>query len=576
MKTNRELAKIFRDMALMYELKEVEWKPRAYRGAAYGIEGLSRDVRDIYKKDRQKGLEEIPGVGESIAEHIIEYIKKGKIKKFEQLRKKYPKEVTELVELEGMGPKKVKKLVKELDISSAADLKKAARKHRIKDVEGFGKKTEENILEALDIQKQSRERIRIDKALEIAEELISEIKDNAPVEEIDYVGSLRRMRATIGDIDILVISDKPKKVMDAFTKMNSVKKVISKGTTRSSVMLKEENLHVDLRVVEKSSYAAAMQYFTGSKEHSIPLRKRAIKKGYKLSEYGLFRKKKGGKQGKKVPLKNEDTLYDKLGLQYIPPEMRENRGELEAAEKKNIPKLVEADDIHGDFHIHTKYSDGSNTIEEIAKKAKEKGYDYIAIADHSRSARIAGGMDEKKIKKQWKEIGRIAKKQKIKILKSAEVDIRKDGSLDYPDTVLKELDIVIGGVHSNLKMPKKKMTERIIKALENNYLTILAHPTGRLVGKRKPYDADFEKIFRAAAKNKKILEINSQPERLDLDGANILAAKKKGCRFCISTDSKDISDMGLIRLGAGQARRGWLEKKDVVNTKTYKQLKEWI
>ncbi|MBD3248438.1 DNA polymerase/3'-5' exonuclease PolX [Candidatus Woesearchaeota archaeon] len=575
MSTNRELAKMFREMALMYELKEVKWKPRAYQEAAYGVEGLSRDVNDIYKKEGRDGLEDIPSVGESIAKHIIEYIKKGKIKKFEKLRKTYPKEITELVELEGMGPKKVKKLVKELNISSAEELKKAARKHKIKDVEGFGEKTEDNILDALDIQKKGRERIRIDKALEIAEELITEIKENAPVEEIDHVGSLRRMRATIGDIDILVISDKPKKVMDVFTKMDSVKKVISKGKTRSSVMLKEENIHVDLRVVEKSSYAAAMQYFTGSKEHSIPLRKRAIKKGYKLSEYGLF-KKKGKKQGKKISLKNEDSLYNKLGLQYIPPEMRENRGELEAAEDKKIPELVEAEKIRGDFHIHTKYSDGSETIEEIAKKAKEKGYKYIAIADHSKSARIAGGMDEKKIKKQWKEIGKIAKKQKIKILKSAEVDIRKDGSLDYSEDILKELDIVIGGVHSNLEMPKKKMTRRIIKALENKYLTILAHPTGRLVGKRKPYEADFEKIFEAAAKNKKFLEINCQPERLDLDGANILAAKKKGCRFCINTDSKDSSDMDMIRLGVGQARRGWLEKRDILNTKTYKQLKKLI
>ncbi len=575
MSTNRELVKIFRDMALMYELKEVEWKPRAYREAAYGIEGLSKDVKEIYEKEGEKGLEEISGVGEGIAGHIIEYIKKGKIKKFKKLRKKYPKEITELVDLEGLGPKKVKKLVKELKISSSSDLKNAAKKGKISKVEGFGEKTEKNILDALDIKKESKKRMRIDKALEIAKELVGHIRDNAPVQEIDYVGSLRRMRATIGDIDILVISKKPKKVMEVFTKMDTIKKVISKGETRSAVMLKEDNIHVDLRVVDKSSYAAAMQYFTGSKEHSIELRKIAKKKGYKISEYGIFKRKKGKGKNKKIHLKNEDSLYNKIGMQYVPPEMRENRGEIDAAKEKDIPELVENDNIRGDLHVHTKYSDGDKTIEEMAKEAQKKGYKYIAITDHSKSARIAGGMDEKKIKKQWKEIDKVNKKlKKIKILKGAEVDIKKDGSLDYSDKILKKLDVVVGGIHSNFKMAKKKMTDRIIKALNNKYLTIFAHPTGRLVGKRKAYEADFSKIFKEAAKNDKILEINSQPERLDLDGADVLAAKKEGCKFAVNTDSKDNSDLNLIDLGIGQARRGWLEKKDVINTKTYKQLKK--
>ncbi|MBD3361060.1 DNA polymerase/3'-5' exonuclease PolX, partial [Candidatus Peregrinibacteria bacterium] len=382
MSTNRELANIFREMALMYELEEVEWKPRAYREAAYGMEGISRDVKDIYKKSGKDKLEEIPGIGESIADHIVEYIKKGKIKKFEKLRKKYPKEITELIDLEGMGPKKTKKLVKKLDISSSKDLIKAVKEHKIKEIKGFGEKTEKNILDALEIKKESKERMRVDKALEIAEEIVDYLKENAPLEEIDYVGSLRRMRATIGDIDILVISEKPKEVINVFTNMDGIKKVISKGKkTRSSIILKEEDFHVDLRVVDKSSYAGAMQYFTGSKQHSIELRKIAMKKGYKLSEYGIFKKTKGRGKNKKIPLKNEDSLYEKLDLQYIPPEMRENRGEIEAAKNKEIPGLIELKDIKGDFHIHTTYSDGSNTIEEMAKAAKKKGYEYIAIAD---------------------------------------------------------------------------------------------------------------------------------------------------------------------------------------------------
>ncbi|MBD3309941.1 DNA polymerase/3'-5' exonuclease PolX [Candidatus Woesearchaeota archaeon] len=576
MSTNRKLVRMFRDMALMYELEEVDWKPRAYREAAYGVEGLSKDVKEIYEKDGKKALEDIPGVGESIAEHIIEYIDKGKINKFDKLRKKYPKEITELVDLEGMGPKKVKKLLKELDISSPKELRKAVRKHKIRDIEGFGKKTEQNIMEALEVKKQSKKRMRLNKALEIAEEIVEHLKKNSPVQEIDYVGSLRRMRATIGDIDILVISDDPQKVIDCFTDMDGVRKVISKGKTRSSLTLEEDGIHVDLRVVNNSSYAGAMQYFTGSKEHSIEVRKIAKKKGYKLSEYGIFKRTRGKGKNKKIPLKNEDSLYNKLGLQYIPPEMRENRGEIDAAQEDKIPDLVEPDDIRGDLHIHTTYSDGSNKIEDMIKAAKERGYDYIAITDHSKSSRIANGMDEKTLKRQLTAIDKAAKKSGFKVLKGAEVDIRKDGSLDYPENVLKKLDVVVGGVHSNLKMSRKKMTERILKALDDEHLTVLAHPTGRSLGKRKGYEADFDKIFKAAADNNKILEINCQPERLDLDGTHILAAKKKGCRFCISTDSKDTSDLDLMRLGIGQARRGWLEKKDIINTKTYKQLKKFL
>ncbi len=570
MSTNRELVRIFREMALMLELKEVKWKPRAYREAAYGLEDLSEDVKDIYREEGEKALEAIPGVGESIADHIVEFIKKGKIKKFEKLREKYPEEVTELVSLEGLGPKKVKKLLKKLDIISAEDLKKAAEEHRIKSIKGFGEKTEENILDALKLKKAGKERMPLNEALSIAEELVEYLKKNAPLDKIDYVGSLRRMKETIGDIDILVVSGKPKKVMEKFTGMEGIKKVISKGTTRSSIMLKENNTHVDLRVVKKSSYAAAMQYFTGSKEHSIELRKWAIKKNYKLSEYGLFKKK----DDKKVPCTSEKTLYNKLGMQYIPPELRENRGEIDAAKKKELPELIEKDDLKGDFHIHTKYSDGSDTIEKMAKAAQDMGYKYIAITDHSKSQRIAKGMDEEKIKKQWREINKIAKKHKIKILKGAEVDILKDGSLDYPEKILKKLDIVVACVHSNFKMSKKQMTDRIIKALENKYVDILGHPTGRLLNKRRPFEADFAKIFKTAYENNKILEINSQPERTDLNDANILSAKENGAKFCIDTDSKSANDLSLARFGVGQARRGWLEKDDVVNTYSWKELKK--
>lgn len=570
MSNNRELARMFREIALMYELEEVQWKPRAYREAAYGIEGLSRDVKDIYNNEGKDGLEDIPGVGSSIADHIIEFLKTGRIKKFEKFRKKYPEGITELVSLHGLGPKSVKKLLKKLDVSEIDEIKDAARKGKIRKIRGFGPKTEENILEAFKAHKTGTDRMMIHVALGIAEEVVDALK---PVcKDVQYVGSLRRWRATIGDIDILAISGKPKKVMDRFLNMKAVKKVLQEGSTRSAVMLKEQDVRVDVRVVDRSSAAAALQYFTGSKEHSVALRKIAIKKGYKLSEYGLFRKK----SGKKLPLKSEKALYNKLGLDYIPPEMRENRGELELAQEHRVPSLVELGDIKGDFHTHTNYSDGHDTLKLMVKAAKDRGYKFVTISDHSVSSRIAGGMDSSTLRRQMNAIDKLAKKIDIRIFKGAEVDILKDGSLDYSDRLLKKLDVVVGGVHSSLKMSKDRMTSRIIAALDNEHLTILAHPTGRIIGKRPAYNVDFAKVCKKAADNNKVLEINCQPERLDLDGAHVLEAKRRGCKFSLGTDAKNVDDLELMKFGLGQARRGWLEKSDVINTYTFNKLKKFI
>lgn len=555
----------------MLEMEGVEWKPRAYRQAAYGIEDLSKDVTEIYKRGGKSALQEIPGVGESIADHIIEYIETGKIEKFEKLREKYPSGLTDLISIEGIGPKKAERLALDLKISSLKDLEEAAREHRIRRLEGFGEKAEENILEALEAYKEGHERMLISVALPIAEEIVSYLKKNAPLKRIDYVGSLRRMKETIGDVDLLAISDDPKKVMDAFTEMKGVKKVISKGSTRSSIVLKELkdlDVHVDIRVIHEPSYAAALQYFTGSKEHNIATRKEAIKKGYKLSEYGLF------DDLKPLPCVSEEEIYRKLGMDYIQPELRENRGEIEAAKKGALPKLVYPEDIRGDFHLHTVYSDGSNSIEEMVKASQEKGYEYIAITDHSPSARVAGGLSEKRIKEQWKEIDGVAKRYDIKVLKGAEVNILKKGELDYPKEILEELNIVIGSVHSHFKIPKIEMTARILKALDSEFLDILGHPTGRLIGKRPPYEADFPAIFEAAAENGKVLEIDSQPERLDLNDSNVLAAREQGAKFCIDTDSKSTSTLANMRYGLGMARRGWLTKEDVVNTYHYDKLKK--
>ncbi len=570
MAINRELAGIFREIADILELKETQWEPRAYRKAAYNVENLKNSVRDIYKEEGKKGLKEIPGVGESIASHIEEYIKTGKIKKLDELRKDYSKGVTELINIEGLGPKKVKKLKEKLDISSTGELKKAAEKHKIRELEGFGEKTEKNILESLEFYKKRKGRMLLDQAMPLAEEVISYLKANSPVQEIDYVGSLRRMKETIGDIDILVISNKAEKVMDAFTKMESIRKVISQGSTRSSIALKEDDIHVDLRVIEKSSYGAALIYFTGSKEHNIELRKLAQKKGYKLSEYGIFKRK----SNKKLKSETEKVIYKKLGLPYIPPEIRENRGEIEAAKKDKIPTLVELKDIKGDLQMHSTYSDGSETVEDMIKGCQKKGYEYMAITDHSKSERVASGLSKEDFEKQFKEIEKVSKKYDIKIFKGGEIDILKDGSLDFEDEFLKRFDIIVGAVHSNFKMSQKEMTDRILKALDNEYLDILAHPTGRRMRKRKGYRADFDKIFEKAAENEVVLEINSQPQRLDINDSMILSAKEYDVKFIVNTDAHHVSSLDFMKYGVGQARKGWLEKKDVVNTYSFKKLKK--
>ena len=486
------------------------------------------------------------------------------------------------MEIRGLGAKRVKKLSDTLEIRTLKDLKKAVNAHKIRELEGFGEKTEENLSRAIRTYEKSHARMPLGKAMTLAEELVSTLKtelgekgkgkvSKADLSKLTFTGSLRRMKETIGDIDILAEAEneEAKRIMDTFVSLPGVHQVVSKGSTKSSVILKE-GVNVDLRVVPPESYGAALQYFTGSKEHNIELRNIALRKGLKLSEYGLF----GKKSGKQVAGKSEEEIYEKLGLAYIPPELRENRGELKAASKDELPKLVEAGDIRGDLHVHTDYSEGADSLKTMVSEAEALGYEYIAITDHSRSQRVASGMDVEALKAQGKEIDRLAKRFKIKILKSSEVDILKDGSLDYPEEVLKELDIVVGAVHSGFSASRKEMTERISLALENKYLDILAHPSGRLLGKREPYTVDFEKIFEIAADNGKIMEINSQPSRLDLNDELVLQAKEFGLKFSISTDSHSVPELAFMRYGLGQARRGWLEKEDVINTYPYSKLRK--
>jgi len=569
---NLEIANLFYHIADILEMRNVQWKPRAYRRAAQAIESLSEPIEEIYKKGGKKALMEIPGIGASLAEHIEEYLKTGEVKEFNELLKKTPKGVEEMMHLEGLGPKKVQFLFQKLKIKSIKELEEAVKKHKLAGLPGFGKKTEENILRAIEFYRKGQERTLLGIALPIAQEIVEKLRKLKEVNSINYAGSLRRMKETIGDIDILVTSSNPQRVMDFFTTMPDVLRIIAKGKTKSTVILKG-NMQADVRVVDDKSFGAALQYFTGSKEHNIKLREIAIKKGYKLSEYGLFDKK----TNKYIAGRTEEEVYKKLGLPYIEPELRENLGEIEAAQKGKLPKLIGYNDVKGDFHVHSKWSDGSDEIEDIAKAAIKQGYEYLCLTDHSKTRAIAHGLSEDDLKKQWREIDKVnAKLKNFRILKGTELDILSDGSLDYDDEVLKKFDIVVASVHSGFKMSEKEMTKRIVRALESKYVDILGHPTGRLINQRAPYQVDMDAVLNVAKENEKIVEINAHPERLDLKDVHIRAALEKGIKLAIGTDSHSVEHLKFINYGIAQARRGWAEKKDIINTLPLKELPKYF
>ena len=573
---NQELSKLLFEIAEILELKGVDWKPQAYRRAAQSIDTLSEDIEEVYKEKGEKGLREIPGVGEAIAAKIAEFLKKGKVARFEEIKKSIPPGLKDLMEVSGLGPKKAMFLYKKLGIKSVADLEKAIRQHKVSGLEKFGEKSEENISRGVEIFKKGQERKLLGEVLPIATSLVEQLKKNKEVQRVEYAGSLRRMKETIGDIDLLATSSKPAKVIQYFTSLPDVKRILAQGPTKATVILKD-GMQADLRVLKEGEYGSAMQYFIGNKEHNIKLREIAIRKGLKLSEYGLFKRTglraQGSEQWMRIAGSTEEGIYKKLGLEWIPPELRENTGEIEAAQKGALPSLIELRDMKGDLHVHTKYSDGNDSIGKMVEAAAARGYEYIAITDHSKSRANAGGLSESELQKQWKEIDALNRKQKrIHILKGTECDILADGSLDYSDRILSKFDLVVASIHSGFKATERQMTERICRALGNKYVTILGHPTGRLINRRPPYEVDMEQIFQVARKNKKILEINSFPRRLDLNDSHIRAAKNAGCRFSIDTDSHSFRHLAFIHYGVAQARRGWLEEKDVVNAHSLKEL----
>ena len=570
MSNNKALAEIFYQMSEILEVKGQVWESRAYQKAARTIETISKDVEDIYNEKGLKGLMEIQGIGEGLAKKIEEFLQTGKISKHQELLKSIPRGLIDIMSVQGIGPKKASRLHKELKIDSVEKLEKAASGGKIRILEGFGEKSEQDILKGIEIFKRGQERIFLGDALSLASEIVGRLKTLKEVERIEVAGSTRRRKETIGDIDILVISKNPSAVMDFFVKMPNVDFVQGKGDTKSSVTLKE-GLDCDLRVLDEKSFGGALNYFTGSKEHNIRLRQIAITKGWKLSEYGLFDKKNSQIAGK-----TEEELYKKLGMEYIEPEMRENTGEIEAAQSGNCPGLIGYNSLKSDLHMHTKWSDGSNTIEEMVKACINLGYQYIAITDHSQAERVANGLDEKRVLKYVEEIEKVRKIfPGIQILAGSEVSILKDGKLDFSKNILDKLDWVVGSVHSGFKMPEKEMTSRVLKALDSGYIDVLGHPTGRIVNQREPFEIGLDKVFEKAKAMEVAMEINSS-ERLDLNDFNIRKAEKLGLRFCINTDSHSVDHLRFAHLGISQARRGWLEEKDVINTLNWENFEKLL
>ncbi|MHA1276774.1 MAG: DNA polymerase/3'-5' exonuclease PolX [Candidatus Helarchaeota archaeon] len=559
---NQEIADILYEIADILEIQgEIQWKVLAYRRAARTLESLSEDIAEII------GTKKLAGIGKAIEDKIEELLTTGKMEYYEAIKKKIPPIIIEMTRIPDVGPKTAKLIYDSLKIQSISDLEKAAKSHRLLRIKGLGPKTEKAILKGLtDLKKPQRHLLGM--ILPIANRIYRALKDLKEINQISLAGSIRRRKETIRDIDILVTSNKPEKVMQVFTTLDIVKKVSLKGPTKSTILVRKD-IQVDLRVVENESYGAALQYFTGSKEHNVTLRTMCSQRGYKLNEYGLFSKE----SDEKLAGITEKEIYNKLGMAWIPPELREDRGEIEAALNDTLPKLIELGEVRGDLHIHTNYSDGESPIEAIVEAAKKRRYEYIGITDHAGNLPIAKAIDEKKLLAQIDQIQKINDKQTdVHIIAGAEVNIDLEGNLDISDAVLDQLNLVIGAIHSKLRMPRSEITERLVRALSNKHLTILAHPTGRILNKRPGADLDLKKIFATAKKYGKILEINAYPNRLDLSDVNSRAAKNQGILLAIGTDAHSARQLHFMEYGVAVARRGWLESKDILNTFSLKDL----
>ncbi len=562
--TNAEIARLLRDIAVYLDMDGVQFKPRAYEKAAYAIEAYEEPLSAIYQRGGFKAICEIPGVGKSIAEKITTLLDTGSMPYHEELRRKIPVDLASLTAVEGLGPKMIKALYLELGVKNLEDLEHAAHAGKIRQLPHFGEKSEQNILKAISFVKKSSGRFLLGAVLPVITEIETRLRHAPGVKRVAVAGSVRRRKETIGDGDLLVVSTKPDAVMDFFVNMPEVVHVHGKGTTKSSIKL-DSGMDVDLRVVPEESFGAALCYFTGSKDHNVALRRIAIEKKLKLNEYGVFRGEKS------IAGKTEQEVYAALGLPYIAPELREYTGEIEAGLAGTLPKLVDYDDLRGDLQIQTTWTDGQNSIEEMVAAAQQLGLEYIAITDHTKSLAMTGGSDEKKLHQQMKAIDKINKGVRgFRVLKGAEVNINKDGSLDIADETLAKLDVVGVAVHSHFNLPREEMTRRVIRAIENPHADIFFHPTSRVIQKRPPCDFDMDAVIKAAKRTGTVLEIDALPERMDLKDEHVRKAVAAGVKLAIDTDAHHVNHLHFAHFGIAAARRGWAQKSDIINTRPLK------
>jgi len=563
---NADIAAVFGEIADRLEIEDANpFRVRAYRNAARRVGELGRSVRTMIEQGAD--LDALPGIGPDLAGKMREIVATGSCALLERLRQELPPTITELLALPGIGPKRARALHRELELSTVAQLHEAARQGRIRSIPGFGAKTEEQILQATATHLQQPQRFRRSVGAAVAESLLAYLRAVHGVLQADPAGSLRRLRDTVGDLDLLVTVQPGSPVMDRFATYEDVRQVLAQGATKTSVVLRN-GMQVDLRAVPAESFGAAWVYFTGSKAHGIALRRLALERGLKINEYGVWR------NHERIAGETEASVYRAVGLPFIEPELREDRGEIEAARQGRLPMLLRRTDLRGDLHAHTKDSDGHDPIEAMAAAAREQGLSYLAITDHSRRLAMAHGLDAARLAQQIEDIDRLnAALQGITLLKGIEVDILEDGTLDLPDSILQRLDLVIGAVHHRFDLPRAKQTERLLRAIDQRHFSILAHPTGRLIGEREGYDVDLPRVLRQVRQRGCFIELNAQPQRLDLDDTACQMAKAEGVLVCVDSDAHGVLDFDDLQHGIAQARRGWLEKADVLNTRTLAELR---
>jgi DNA polymerase (family 10) len=581
---NVEIAHLLNQYADLLEIEGADqFRVRAYRNAARTVESLSPSLARLVEEGKELIKLHLPGIGKGMAAHIQEIVKTGTLGALKQLRQELPAALDELLEVEGLGPKRTKLLYEKLRIGSVNQLAQAIDAGKVEALPGFGKKSAEKIRQAIHNLAKRPKRFRLLDADQLVRPLIEHLRQCGKIDQIDVAGSYRRRMETVGDIDILVMSDDAETVMKSFQTFPEVERTIAAGTTRGTIVLRS-GLQVDLRILPRRSYGAALHYFTGSKAHNIAVRTLGVERGLRISEYGIFRVPKGKnaedigiEEGDLIGGAKEEDVFEAVDMDWVAPELRENRGEIQAAQRHKLPELIVLEDIRGDLHLHSKWTDGKSTILDMVRACKERGYQYCAITDHSKAVRVAGGLTPEQFKRQREEIEQVRTQVRgIAIFAGCEVDILPDGSLDLPDDLLQQCDVVVAAVHSRMDMNLSDMTKRVLKALAHPAVTILAHPTGRLINEREPFAIDFEQIFHAAKERDVAVEINAQPDRLDLNDLHLLRAREVGVKIAINTDAHSTEQLRFMMYGLDQARRGWLEKRHVLNTMTLSQLKTWL